>query len=81
MRTTSGSPHRPHARDDLAARAGHEAEIAQAGQQDGAAAEPVIETRDFGEPGDDRGFAATQLGERTGDRRSNRAISRPAVWG
>ncbi len=25
----------------------------------------VIESRDFGQPGNDRGFAATQLGERT----------------
>ena len=57
---------RPHARDDFAARAGHESEIAQSRQQDRAAATSVIESGDFREPGHERGLAAAQVGERNG---------------
>ena len=70
MRTTSGSPAGPHARDDFAARAGHEAEIAQARQQDRRAACAVIEVGDLGEAGHD---ARTRRGAGQRERKEQEA--------
>jgi hypothetical protein len=44
---------RPHSGDDLAARAGHESEIAQPCQQGGATSLTIVDSSDIGETGDE----------------------------